>query len=386
MTSRQNSNQGSYSPVHQASDPPPAYEGPPQVFAESGQTAPEDSVDTRPAQGPHLSLDMPDLNCGGSRGSAYCKIGSVIGVAIFAFFIACIVDSYHKINEGNIGIYFRHGAIRDKITEPGVHFAMPFVESHKEIQIRPETVQLEPFVAITKDGIENTFREINVITVVKKTKLQDMVKTYGMEFKRTLVYDRVKEDLRIFCANHTIDDVYNVKFLDIVKHVKENVEKSISRLGEDGIEIINLVIPKPEIPPDIAHNYKQVKVQWTEQLVATQQQKTEQIKKDTEQLKAVADANRQKAVLEIKIEERILEAEGQKKASEINNEIQKAKENNKADIAKYKLEKEAEANERLFSEKYVKLNLARALSNNTKMYFSGENSELGSLFSKILGN
>ena len=93
---------------------------------------------------------------------------------------------------------------------------------------------------------------------------------------------------------------------------------------------MNLVIPKPEIPPDIAHNYKQVpptsflfctylfectfgcfsesevttkihsskvvgkirhlfsvqvKVQWTEQLVATQQQKTEQIKKETEQLK-----------------------------------------------------------------------------------------------------
>merc|ERR1740129_2530265 len=118
---------------------------------------------------------------------------------------------------------------------------------------------------------------------------------YGNEFKRTLVYDRIKEDLRIFCANNTIDDVYNVKFLDIVEQVKDNVKTSISRLGEGGIEILNLVIPKPEIPADIAHNYKQVKVQWTEQLVATQQQKTEQIKKETEQLKAVADANRQKA-------------------------------------------------------------------------------------------
>ena len=102
-----------------------------------------------------------------------------------------------------------------------------------------------------------------------------MVKAYGAEFKRTLVYDRIKEDLRIFCANNTIDDVYNVKFLDIVDQVKDNVKTSISRLGEvgegflqlqfsflifqDGIEILNLVIPKPEIPPDIAHNYKQVR-------------------------------------------------------------------------------------------------------------------------------
>ena len=74
-------------------------------------------------------------------------------------------------------------------------------------------------------------------------------------------------------------------FLDIVEHVKRNVKSSIQRLGEDGIEILNLVIPKPEIPLDIAQNYKQVKVQWTEQLVATQQQKTERIKKETELIK-----------------------------------------------------------------------------------------------------
>ena len=88
--------------------------------------------------------------------------------------------------------------------------------------------------------------------------------------------------------------MYNTKFLDIVQHVKANVEVSIRRLAsrpsdtemtENGVEILNLVIPKPEIPVDIAKNYKQVKVQWTEQLVATQQQKTETIKKETELLK-----------------------------------------------------------------------------------------------------
>ena len=76
-------------------------------------------------------------------------------------------------------------------------------------------------------------------------------------------------------------------FLEIVEHVKRNVKSSIQRLGEDGIEILNLVIPKPEIPLYIAHNYKQVKVQWTKQLVATQQQKTERIKKETELIKVM---------------------------------------------------------------------------------------------------
>ena len=60
----------------------------------------------------------------------------------------------------------------------------------------------------------------------------------------------------------------------------------------DSIRIINLVIPKPEIPLDIAHNYQQlsVKVQWTEQLVANQTQKTESIKKQTEMIKVSDDS------------------------------------------------------------------------------------------------
>jgi len=206
-----------------------------------------------------------------------------------------------------------------------------------------------------------------------------------LDFKRALVFDRITEELRIFCANHTIDEVYNTMFLDIVETVRENVKSSISRLGEDGIEILNLVIPKPEIPPDIAHNYKQVKVQWTEQLVATQQQKTEKIKKETELIKAVADAERQKAVLEITIQERIIEKEGAKNVSLINNEIKREAENNEANIAKYKLEKEAEANNVLYTDQYVRLNLAKSLSNNTKFYFSGQQSELGALFQQILG-
>jgi len=175
-------------------------------------------------------------------------------------------------------------------------------------------------------------------------------------------------------------------FLDIVGHVTENVKMSIKRLGQDGIEILNLVIPKPEIPTDIARNYKQVKVQWTEQLVATQQQKTEKIKKETELIKAVADAERHKKVLEIEIQERIMEKEGNKNVSLIENEIKRVAESNEADIAKYKLEKEAEANELLYTEQYTKLHLAKSLTQNAKFYFSGQNSELGGLMQRILGS
>ena len=50
------------------------------------------------------------------------------------------------------------------------------------------------------------------------------------------------------------------------------------------------------------------------------------------------------------------------------------------------LEKEAEANTKLYTDEYVKLNMAQALAANTKFYFSGENSVLGGLLNKVLGN
>merc|ERR1719242_1665360 len=132
------------------------------------------------------------------------------------------------------------------------------------------------------------------------------------------------------------------------------------RLGEEGIigvKILNLVIPKPDIPSDIAANYKAVKVQWTEQLVATQQQKTEKIKKETE---------------------------GEQKRNAIQNEIIKDREQNLANITAYAKEKAAEANKLLFTDEYVKLEMARSLTNNSKFYFSGETSPLGGLLTKIL--
>lgn len=191
---------------------------------------------------------------------------------------------------------------------------------------------------------------------------------------------------RIFCANHTIDEVYKTKFLHIVDQVKERVKTSIKRLGDEGIEILNLVIPKPVIPSDIAENYKQVKVQWTKQLVAEQEKLTKEKLKETEEMEATADEERKKKVLEIRNQAKILEKEGEQKVSTINNAIRQEAERTEAEIQKYKTETEAAANKLLLTKEYVQLNLAKHLANNTKMYFSGDDSVVGSIFTKIFKN
>lgn len=302
------------------------------------------------------------------------------------FIISIIVSSAHTINEGNVGIYFVQGALSDDYTNPGRHYAAPFVTEVEEIVTRPVTSTLKGIDTITRDGIKNTFNGIQVITDINTQKLIPMIRRFGLEFRQALIFDRVGEELRIFCANHTIDEVYNEQNLEIVGIVKANVEKGILRLiGNDSIYILNLVIPKPDIPPSILKNYQQVKVQWTEQLVAKQRQKTEKIKEETETQKEILDAERDKSVLEIKIKKDLLEKEGERNLSTLNNAIIKEREESRANVENYKKTKEAEANKRLYSKEFIRLEMSKALSQNTKFFFSGESSPLGAVLAKIMG-
>jgi len=114
--------------------------------------------------------------------------------------------------------------------------------------------------------------------------------------------------------------------------------------------------------------------------------KTEKIKKETETIKAVADAERHKKVLEIDVQKQILQKEGDKKLSTLENEILKNRKQASADAEKYTKEKQAEANKLLYAnEGYVQLEMAKSLSTNTKFFFSGDQSPLGSVFAKIMG-
>jgi len=314
-----------------------------------------------------------------------CAITGGVVLFVLVFTAVIIVDSVHTIEEGNVGIYFVQGALGSDYTTPGVHWSIPFVTTIEEITIRPQTETLEPISTVTKDGIQNTFHNIQVLSNVEIGSLIDLIRKFGMNFRHALIYDRVSEELRTFCANSTIDEVYNTKFLDIVSQVKIQVERSITRLGMNGIKILNLVIPKPDIPRDIAANYKAVKVQWTDQLVAKQRQITEKIRKETESIKAMLDAEREKNVTKITLEKALLQKENEKMINDLQNQIIKSREENQADVDAYKKEKDAAANVQLYTKDYVRLELAKELSKNTKFYFSGETSPLGGLLNKLLG-
>merc|ERR1712029_951884 len=269
--------------------------------------------------------------------------------------IGLLAHSLHHIDEGHVGVYFKYGALGNSVGHPGLNTMTPWVSTYEQITVRPRSENLTSFSAVTKDAIQIHFHDVEVISSVPQEHVLWLVKKFGVNFRTVLVFDRLREEVKKYAFSHDIDDVYNERFLEMSELVIAETTKNIERLAQGKIEIINLIIPKPEIPKDIAANYQKVKVEWTEKLVAEKEQEKIQVRKETEELKAIADANQLKAVKKIDIEKQILQKEAEKNISAIENERYRLEEENKADVLKYKKEKEAEGNKLVFTDEYLKI-------------------------------
>lgn len=194
--------------------------------------------------------------------------------------IIIVVNSRHTIKEGNVGVYFVNEALQDSVHAHGTHWVTPFVTEVKEITIRPIATTMKDMRTVTKDGILSLFKGVQVISAVNRQNLIPLIRKFGTEFREELVFDNISWELRLFCGDHTIDEVYNTLFMNMTPTVKENVESRINHLiGNETIKVLNLVIPKPDIPRDILQNYKMVKIHSMTQLVEAQKRKTEKAEK-----------------------------------------------------------------------------------------------------------
>ncbi len=48
-------------------------------------------------------------------------------------FLACVISALHSVSEGCVGVYFKHGALLEDVTGPGIHWSQPFVTKLVEV-------------------------------------------------------------------------------------------------------------------------------------------------------------------------------------------------------------------------------------------------------------
>ena len=75
----------------------------------------------------------------------------IIGLCVA---VAAYNDGYHEIEDGYVGVYFKHGVLQDEINGRGEHYKEPFVTNVTSVIIRPEVANISDVEAVTKDGVK----------------------------------------------------------------------------------------------------------------------------------------------------------------------------------------------------------------------------------------
>ena len=88
---------------------------------------------------------MPDIESaigGLVGGQGKCKAVLIFTVVFIGAVVAIIFSGLHKIDEGNVGVYYKNGALLEDFSYPGVHYMIPVITDVHQVYIRSETATL----------------------------------------------------------------------------------------------------------------------------------------------------------------------------------------------------------------------------------------------------
>ncbi|CAF3448401.1 unnamed protein product [Rotaria socialis] len=289
----------------------------------------------------------------------------LIAVGIAA---AIIPLGIHQIPEGHYGIYYRGGALLTSMTAPGYHVMAPFITSVKVVQTTLQTDEVKNIPCGTSGGTMIYFDKIEVVNILNREAVLDIVRNYTVNYDRTLIFDKIHHEVNQFCSVHSLQEVYIDLFSSIDDHLKRTIQNDLNILAP-GLYISSVRVTKPKIPEAIRRNYETMEQEKTQYMITTAHQQVVEKEAETDRRRAVIEAEKLAQVAKIQYEQKISGKEAEKRIAEIEAEMHLARERSLADANKYKSATEAESNKVKLTPEYLQWSMYQALAKNTKIYF-----------------
>ncbi|KAL3274163.1 hypothetical protein HHI36_015577 [Cryptolaemus montrouzieri] len=277
----------------------------------------------------------------------------------------------HIIIEGHVGVYYRGGALLPHLSSPGYHMMIPFLTSHKSVQVTLQTDEVKNVPCGTSGGVMIYFDRIEVVNHLSPSSVMDIVKNYTADYDKTLIFNKVHHELNQFCSVHTLHEVYIDLFDQIDENLKVALQRDLLEMAP-GLKIQAVRVTKPKIPEVIRKNYELMEGEKTKLLIAIQHQKVVEKDAETERKRAIIEAEKEAQVAKIQFEQKIMEKESHQRISQIEDAMHLARQQSHTDADFYRVKQQAEANKLLLTPEYLEMKKYESLSQNSKVYFGSE--------------
>ena len=289
------------------------------------------------------------------------------GVVLFSALLGG-TSAIHRVPEGHVAVYFRGGALLDRMDGPGFHWCIPLLEHSKYVQTTVQTDKVTDIPCGTSGGTLISFARIEVVNQLQADAVHATVKNYTTEYDKTWIYDKIHHEVNQICSRSTLEEMYISKFEQLDENLRDALQRDIDRYAP-GIKIIAIRVTKPTIPAAIRANYEAIESERTKLAVADQTQRLVEKQAETERKKALIEAEKAKAVEAVMLERKLKQKESEQQIANIDNEMVMARSKADADAELYKSMKEAEANKLRLTPEVLQLEAVRALANNTKVFW-----------------
>jgi regulator of protease activity HflC (stomatin/prohibitin superfamily) len=206
------------------------------------------------------------------------------------------------------------------------------------------------------------FDKIEVVNRLAKSHAWNTVKTYGVDYDRTWIFDKIHHEINQFCSSHSLQEVYIEQFDILDESLTEALQSDCDKY-DVGLEIIAARVTKPRVPQKIRDNYEKMEEKITllkvaeeeahvlereehikatrARIVAEREKEVAQIEAEQQAEVARIKADRELAVSQIQTLQQIAEKEAASKIADIDNAINTKRQKAMSDARNYATEAEA---------------------------------------------
>lgn len=276
--------------------------------------------------------------------------------------------SIHRVPEGHVAVYYRGGALLNRMEGPGFRTLVPGIDKVHFVQTTVQTDKVTSIPCGTSGGTMITFDRIEVVNQLREAAVMQTIKNYTVDYDKTWIYDKIHHEVNQICSRSTLQEMYISKFNSLDEALQEALQRDIDQYAP-GITIIAIRVTKPTIPMAIRANYEAIESERTKLAVAAETQRLVEKQAETERKRELIEAEKKKAVEAVSLERALKQKETDQMVEKINNEIIVTRAKAEADAELYRATKEAEANRIRLTPELLQLEAVRALANNTKVFW-----------------
>merc|ERR1719412_1670146 len=108
---------------------------------------------------------------------------------------------------------------------------VPFLTMVRNIQTTLQTDEVKNVPCGTSGGVMIYFDRIEVVNILSRVAVQDIVRNFTADYDKPLIFDKVHHELNQFCSAHTLQEVYIDLFDQIDENLKIAIQQSIMEMA-----------------------------------------------------------------------------------------------------------------------------------------------------------